>query len=51
MSLSLRTQTMDYLEKRRDAILFVKENQKLPKFMKRELVDLEELIEEWTHVW
>lgn len=49
--MSLRTQTLDYLEKRRDVILLVRKNQKLSKVLKRELVDLEELIEEWNLVW
>jgi hypothetical protein len=49
--MSLRTQTIDYLEKRRDVILMVQKNQKLSKVLKRELVDLEELIEEWNLIW
>lgn len=49
--MSLRTQTIDYLEKRRDIILLVQKNQKLSKVLKRELVDLEELIEEWNLIW
>jgi hypothetical protein len=49
--MSLRTQTLDYLEKRRDIILLVQKNQKLSKVLKRELVDLEELIEEWNLIW
>lgn len=49
--MSIRTQTIDYLEKRRDVILMVQKNQKLSKVLKRELMDLNELIEEWNLIW